>query len=64
MVMGWAVGRMLMTGALIVQKCAVLPVSAMAMESVIVVEGGPIVIVSIVDDTSAHVGVNDLFAIL
>jgi hypothetical protein len=33
-----------MTGTVIVQKCALLPVSAMAMDSVRVAEGGPTVL--------------------
>jgi hypothetical protein len=46
---------MLMTGTVIVQKCALLPVSAMAMDSVRVAEGGPTVLGSIlIKDTSAR----------
>jgi hypothetical protein len=64
MAMGWAVGRMLTTGAFTVQKCAVLPVSAMAVKSVRVSEGGPTAIGSIIEDNRAQVGVNDEFSIL
>lgn len=55
----------MMTGALMVQKCAVLPESAMAVvECRICGEGGPIAIGALMEDTRAQVGGDDEFAIV
>lgn len=59
MVIGWRVGRLLRTGASMVPKLAVLPVSAMASWWWIVPVGGPIAIGASNVDANKQVKVDD-----
>lgn len=59
MKIGFKVGRLFITGASIVPKWAVLPVSAMASWWGIVIVGGPTVLDATNVDAQLQVGIND-----